>query len=125
MFPGAPGLVEPVIDYALFTLAPGSASLGAIGLDAGDVFFTDFTGLFALYAPSPSLGVVPQPPGFPYQTSNVDAMDTYCAADIDVPYGVLDFFDRRAGEWTTQTNRPVNQNAQGINIASSIGAVCI
>ena len=73
--PAAPGFIEPIIDYALFSLAPGSASLAMWGLDAGDILFTDFTGTFAVYAPTPSIGLIPLPPGFPFQTDNVDALD--------------------------------------------------
>jgi len=73
--PGAPGFVEPVIDYALFSLAPGSQALMFYGLDAADIFFTDFTGAFAVYAPSPTIGLNPTPPGFPFQGESVDALD--------------------------------------------------
>ena len=77
--PNAPGMIEPVIDYALFSLAPGSMSLQIWGLDAADVFFTDFTGAFAVYAPSQSLGLIMSPPGFPFQGDSVDALDVTAA----------------------------------------------
>ena len=82
--PGAPGLVEPVIDYALFSLAPGSQSLVMWGLSASDVFFTDFTGVFALYANSPDIGLLTVPGGFPFQGDNVDALDAThpCGAPV-------------------------------------------
>jgi hypothetical protein len=82
---GIPGVLEPVIDYALFGLAPGSLSLitmpGAIN-DA-DVFFTDFTGLFALYATAAELGLAGDPAGslprpwppIPGPFDGVDALD--------------------------------------------------
>ena len=73
--PNAPGAVEPVRDYALFSLAPGSAALQIWGLDAADIFFTDFTGAFAVYAPSFTLGLNPTPPGIPFQGENIDALD--------------------------------------------------
>jgi hypothetical protein len=73
--PNAPGAIEPVIDYALFSLAPGSISLQLYGLDAADVFFTDFTGAFAVYAPSASLGLLTLPPGMPFMGDSVDALD--------------------------------------------------
>lgn len=73
--PNAPGMIEPVIDYALFSLAPGSISLQIWGLDAADVFFTDFTGAFAVYAPSASLGLLTMPPGMPFMGDSVDALD--------------------------------------------------
>jgi hypothetical protein len=72
--------VEPGVDYALFSLAPGSASLlpgtvSATGLSAGDVFFTDFTGAFGVYAYDTDLGLLPGPGGTPFQQqSNVDAL---------------------------------------------------
>jgi len=75
--PGA----EPGIDYALFSLAPGSASLapGALvppGLSASDVFFTDFSGAFGVYAFPGDLGLLPGAPGFPFQNqSNIDALE--------------------------------------------------
>jgi hypothetical protein len=73
--PGAPGMIEPIIDYALFSLAPGSISLQIWGLDGADVLFTDFTGAFAVYAPTPSLDLLPLPPGLPFTGDNVDALD--------------------------------------------------
>ncbi len=77
--PNAPGMIEPFIDYALFSLAPGSISLQIYGLDAADIFFTDFTGAFAVYAPSGSLGLIPSPPGLPFQGDSVDALDVAAA----------------------------------------------
>lgn len=78
--PAAPGIVDPIADYALFSLAPGSASLLAlvalgIPVDAADIFFTDFTGLFAVYASTFDIGVIPSPGAFPMQGSNVDGLD--------------------------------------------------
>ncbi len=78
---GGPG-AEPGIDYALFSLAPGSASLALFGLDAGDVLFTDFTGAFAVYAQSVAIGLIPNPGG-PVGTDNLDALEVACAADTD------------------------------------------
>jgi hypothetical protein len=95
--PGAPGAVEPIIDYALFSLAPGSISLQIWGLDAADVFFTDFTGAFAVYAPSASLGLIPSPPGWPFMGDSVDALDAKavlpCPSDLDGDgmVGITDF----------------------------------
>jgi len=63
------------IDYALFSLAPGSLSLAEFGLDAADVFFTDFSGAFALYAPSGSLGLAGVPGGEPLWGDNIDALE--------------------------------------------------
>ncbi len=67
--------VEPGADYALFSLAPGSATLGAFGLSPADIFYTDFTGAFGVYVFDTDLGLLPGAPGFPFQTeSNVDAL---------------------------------------------------
>lgn len=79
---GGPGFVEPGLDYALFSLAPGSPSLNVHNLDGGDVFFTDFRGSFALYARGATLGLNASPPGFPYQSDNVDALDLHCPGDL-------------------------------------------
>lgn len=54
---GGPG-AQTNVDYALFTLSPGSASLAAFGLSAGDVFFTDFNGSFLTFATACDLGLL-------------------------------------------------------------------
>jgi len=67
--PGA----EAGIDYALFSLSHGSASLNNLGLSEADIFFTDFSGSFALYASAADLGLAGGPglqPG-----DNVDALE--------------------------------------------------
>ena len=69
--PGA----EPGIDFALFSLAPGSATLAQWNLDAADVFFTDFTGAFATYAFATDLGIAGGPGGPPFGRSNIDALE--------------------------------------------------
>ncbi len=51
------GILDPVIDTALFSLAPGSPSAGAFG--PGAVFWTDFTGSFSLFATAAELGLTP------------------------------------------------------------------
>lgn len=71
---GGPG-AQPGIDYALFSLAPGSASLATHGLSAADVFFSDFSGAFALYAASGSLGLVGAAGGAPAAGDNLDALE--------------------------------------------------
>lgn len=78
-FNGGPG-AEPGLDFALFSLAPGSASLGtAVGAapkSASDIFFTDFTGSFAVFAFATDLGLPSGAPGFPFQNqSNIDALE--------------------------------------------------
>jgi hypothetical protein len=62
---GIPGVLEPGLDYALFSLGPGSASLGALAglINDSDVLFSDFTGLFALYASAGALGLIGDPAG--------------------------------------------------------------
>jgi hypothetical protein len=105
---GGPG-GEFGIDYALFSLAPGSASLMQWGLDAADVFFTDFRGSFFLYAPSASLGLRSMPGGEPgHDGDNVDALDPPlepCPWDCDYsagfPDGVVAITDFLAllGQW--------------------------
>lgn len=72
---GGPG-AEPFRDFALFSLAPGSASLSTFGLSASDVFFTDFSGAFGVFAFPTDLGLFPGAPGFPFQNqSNIDALE--------------------------------------------------
>ena len=94
--PGA----EPGIDFALFSLAPGSATLAQLGLDAADVFFTDFSGAFAVYAFATDLGVGPAPGGPPFGPSNIDALEavpepaTFVLAAIGL-LGVLGYTWRR------------------------------
>ena len=74
------GQAEPGRDFALFSLAPGSMSLAPgvhtpVGLSPGDIFLTDFTGTFAVYAFDTDLGLLAGAPGFPFQNrSNVDAL---------------------------------------------------
>jgi hypothetical protein len=105
---GGPG-GEPGDDYALFSLAPGSASLAQWQLDAADVFFTNFTGTFWLYAPSSSLGLSGVPGGAPgFTHDNVDALDPPvepaqwdCDNSAGYPDGVVDVGDFLAllGQW--------------------------
>ncbi len=72
---GGPG-AEPGLDFALFSLAPGSLSLSTYGLSAGDIFFTDFTGAFGVFAFDTDIGLMPGAPGFPFQQqTNVDALE--------------------------------------------------
>jgi hypothetical protein len=76
------GEMDPGVDYALFSLAPGSPSLLGMGsnpavmpfdIDAGDVFVTNFQGTFALYAESNELGL--NSVKFQFNQDNVDALD--------------------------------------------------
>ncbi len=77
---GGPG-AEPALDFALFTLSPGSASLAALALPPCTVFFTDFTGAFATYATIDDLGL---DSALGTQWSNVDALEIcHCLGDLD------------------------------------------
>lgn len=79
---GTPLLMEPGIDYALFSVSPGSQILSTwVGpqgqtIDAGAILFTDFTGTFSVYLFSTDLGLAPAP-GMPVGVENVDALDMY------------------------------------------------
>jgi hypothetical protein len=92
-FWGGPG-GEPNIDYALFSLAPASFSLSFYQLDAADVFYTNFSGTFWLFAPSGTLGLVGVPGGYPPGGGdNVDALDPAalpCPWDCDMAAGYTD-----------------------------------
>jgi len=87
---GGPG-AEPGIDYALFSLSTGSATLGALGLSESDIFFTDFTGLFGVYAFGSDIGLDDH--GFHSQWGdNVDALEVTAIDDgvvIPEPLTVL------------------------------------
>jgi hypothetical protein len=71
---GGPG-GQAGVDYALFSLAPGSASLSTFQLSAGDVFFSDFSGAFAVYATAADLGLLDGAGGAPAVGDNVDALE--------------------------------------------------
>lgn len=72
-------------DFMLFSLAPGSTSLnltdaflGGRRLSAADIFVTDFSGMFWLFASAESLGLDPM-------TDNIDGLDV---TTIPTPTGV-------------------------------------
>ncbi len=79
---GCGGLgAEPGWDSVLFSLAPGSASLGNYPqTNPGDVFFSDFSGAFATYASVDELGL---DQGSMLVGDNMDALEVLCAADIN------------------------------------------
>ncbi|MEQ9453658.1 MAG: hypothetical protein RLN76_03570 [Phycisphaeraceae bacterium] len=86
--------VEPGRDFALFSLSPGSAllfTLNANGITVGpaDVFFTDFTGSFALYAGGPDLGLGT---GFSLEGDNIDALEMVLTGDSNFD-GSVDLID--------------------------------
>ncbi|HBL29409.1 MAG TPA: hypothetical protein DD490_21465 [Acidobacteria bacterium] len=62
---GAPGAVVPGLDMVLFSLAPGSPSLGPNS--AADLFVSDMTGAFCLYLQANMLGL--------RAADNLDALD--------------------------------------------------
>lgn len=72
---------QPGWDYAIFSLAPGSASLEAIRssgipVDASTIFFTDFTGAFAVYLFGEQVGVSSLSFGNNDQAeANIDALE--------------------------------------------------
>jgi hypothetical protein len=81
---GEQGLLEPGIDYAGFTLAPGSGTLTTLAgmgyqVSAASIFVTDFQGFFYLYLYATDIGVGNNPnPPLPFIQNvdiNVDAMD--------------------------------------------------
>ncbi|HWN44752.1 MAG TPA: hypothetical protein VNW71_21190 [Thermoanaerobaculia bacterium] len=61
------GVSNPVFDFVLFSLAPGSPTLAAIGGSPADIFVSDFTGMFCLFTPAVQLGLL--------GTDNVDGLD--------------------------------------------------
>jgi hypothetical protein len=61
------GAADPGFDFALFSLAPGSATLAMIGASPADIFVTDFAGGFCLFTNSGQLGLI--------AADNVDGLD--------------------------------------------------
>lgn len=79
----AEGGAQPQIDYALFSLAPGSRTLEELALGSGDIFYTNFTGTFWLYAGVEELGLTCGPHGRPGCGDNIDALEISCVVDLD------------------------------------------
>jgi hypothetical protein len=83
------GLVNATLDEALFSLAPGSPSLSLFSLLVGrtlspaDVFYTDFTRSFKLFATAEEIGLRPGGIGFGGinlgPADNLDALDIFHA----------------------------------------------
>jgi len=82
---GGPG-AETMLDYALFSLAPGSVSLWQWGLSEADIFFTNFAGSFWLYASAADLGLAGAPD--PTVDANVDALEMMHPGDANLDYCV-------------------------------------
>jgi hypothetical protein len=94
---GGPG-AEPTVDYALFSLSPGSSSLAQYGLNPGDVFFTNFTGAFWTFASARQLGLEEY---FAFELlDNVDALEVLVPGDATLD-GTVDVSDLGvlAGHW--------------------------
>ena len=68
---GQNGFLDPGTDEALFSLGPGSPSLGVNS--AADIFYTDFSGTFILYEPAANLGIS--------ANDNLDALDCQILLD--------------------------------------------
>lgn len=64
---GMLGVADPNIDFALFSLAPGSPTLAALGFSPAAIFVTDFNGAFCLFTPANQLGLL--------AADNVDGLD--------------------------------------------------
>ena len=64
---GPNGILDPGLDEALFSLAVGSPSLGAL-YHPGDLFYTDFSGLFSLWVDNAALGLL--------DSDELNALDT-------------------------------------------------
>ncbi len=94
---GGPG-AEPMMDYALFSLSPGSTSLGQYGLNPGDVFFTNFTGAFWTFASAQQVGLEEY---FALELfDNIDALEVLVPGDATLD-GRVDVSDLGvlAGHW--------------------------
>ena len=52
-----PGVLDPGIDQALFSLSSFSSSLFTRGFSSADILFTDFSGNFSLFASASELGL--------------------------------------------------------------------
>ena len=64
---GMLGVADPNIDFALFSLAPGSPTLAALGISPATILVTDFNGVFCLFTPANQLGLL--------GTDDVDGLD--------------------------------------------------
>jgi hypothetical protein len=119
---GTVGVVDPGVDYALFSLSPGSQSLHIYpGVNAADIFFTDFRGSFATFAGDDDLGLsgtvnpaeLDGGGGFDGagqgagsgSTDNVDAISSYPLGDMDWS-GALDLDD--VDDFVQGLTRPID-----------------
>jgi len=72
-------VAEPGVDYAIFSLSERSASLDALRamgfpVDGSTIFFTDFTGAFAIYLFGSQVGIADFSLG-DQQFANLDALE--------------------------------------------------
>lgn len=75
---------QPGVDAILFSLAPGSPSLLQTGRNAGDVFFSDFSGNFGVYAAAREIGLRPNPGGgVGTSGDNIDGLEFGCLGDLN------------------------------------------
>lgn len=131
---------EPELDYALFSLSPGSASLSAIRsagipVDASTIFFTDFSGSFAVYLFGEQVGVLSlsSDGGADDIEANIDALEIAVQempacdcrqfkADVNLD-GVLDGLDFGAWLGAFNTGRcQADQNMDGAINGLDFGA---
>ncbi len=74
---------EPGVDYALFSLSPGSVTLNklnalcALPVDGSTIFFTDFTGRFAIFCYGRELGIADSVIAGQSEHANVDALEIW------------------------------------------------
>ena len=85
---------EPFRDYALFSLAPRSASLTALRaagfpVDASTVFFTDFSGAFAVFCFGSQLGIADSNV-IDVEEANIDALEVGIFEEEKCPGDVND-----------------------------------
>jgi len=77
---GGIGVADPMLDYALFSLSPGSMLLQIHNLSPSDVFFTNFCGAFWMYASGNDLGLV----ATEILGDNVDALEAFVPGDANL-----------------------------------------
>ncbi|MFK7887835.1 MAG: hypothetical protein AB8G16_13325 [Gammaproteobacteria bacterium] len=113
---GGPG-AQAGLDGILFSLAPGSPSLRQTGRSPGDVFFSDFSGNFGVFADARQLGVRANAGGSPAASlDNVDALEFGCLGDLDLN-GVVNFSDVILASNCSTTSNCADFNLDGVTNA--------
>jgi len=98
----------------LFSLAPGSPALSQTGRSPGDVFFSDFSGNFGVFASANQLGVLANAGGSPAASlDNVDALEFGCLGDLDLN-GVVNFSDVVLASSCSTTSNCADFNLDGV-----------